>query len=247
MDGRNSLAPPLPRKRNLFAHVVDSLGARIVGGALRPGDTLPNEAELGRALGASRSVVREAVKTLAGKGLVEPRARTGTRVLAPMHWNLLDADVLGWRCAAMPQDRFFGELFEIRRMIEPQAAAYAAERRTEADLSELAAACAEMEEAAASGIGADLRFHRAVLAAGHNDLLLQMGSVIAAGLEASYRICPSSYDVFVPQHRRVFEAIRDRKASLARDRMERLLVETRAFLEGEMEAAARPRRRAAAR
>jgi GntR family transcriptional regulator, galactonate operon transcriptional repressor len=247
MDGSNGFAPPA-RKRNLFAHVVESLGARIVGGALRPGDTLPNEAELGRALGASRSVVREAVKSLAGKGLVEPRARTGTRVLAPMHWNLLDANVLGWRCAAMPQDRFFRELFEIRRMIEPQAAGHAAERRTEADLVELAAACEAMEAAEAGGIDADLRFHRGVLAAGHNDLLLQMGSVIAAGLEASYRICPSSYDVFVPQHRRVFEAIRDRKATAARDRMERLLVETRAFLEGEMRAATpRPRRRPASR
>ena len=116
------------RKANLFAQVVEDLGSRIVRGDLRPGDPFPNEADLGREFGASRSVIREAVKSLAAKGLLESRTRTGIRVLAASQWNLLDLDVLGWRYGAMEPHAFFRELFEIRRMIEPEASALAAER-----------------------------------------------------------------------------------------------------------------------
>src|SRR5215210_3374811 len=116
------------RKRNLFATVVEELGIRIVRGDLKPNEAFPNEADLGRELGASRSVIREAVKSLAARGLIESRTRTGIRVLAPMHWNLLDPQVLSWRFSSMPTERFYAELFEIRLMIEPEAAALASLR-----------------------------------------------------------------------------------------------------------------------
>jgi DNA-binding FadR family transcriptional regulator len=226
-----------PRKRNLFAHVVDQLGSRVVRGDWKPGDALPNEAELGREFGASRSVVREAVKSLAAKGLLEPRTRTGTRVLASVHWNLLDLDVLGWRYAAMPRGQFFRELFEIRRMIEPPAAALAAERATESDLVALAEAQAAMEAPGQTNdeaVDADLRFHQTILASGHNDLLVQMGGVIGVGLLTSFRISSRSFSVFLPMHRRVFEAIRDRRPDEARDAMDQMLQRTREFLEREL-------------
>ena len=226
-----------PRKRNLFTQAVDTLGSRIVGGDLKPGDTLPNEAELGRELGASRTVVREAVKSLASKGLLEPRTRTGTRVLESIHWNLLDLDVLGWRYAAMPRMQFFRELFEIRGMIEPPAAALAAKRATDADVTAIAQAFDDMEAVdheSDAAIDADLRFHRAILAAAHNDLLSQMGGLIGVGLLISFRISSRSYPVSLPLHRELFEAIRDRRPAQAREVMERLLSGTREFLEQEM-------------
>lgn len=226
------------RKRNLFAHVVEELGARIVRGHYRPGDTLPNEADLGRELGASRSILREAVKSLAAKGLIEPRTRTGTRILAPVHWNLLDLDVLGWRYAAMPRRQFIRELFEIRRMIEPAAAALAAERASEADIVALGQSHARMEETEASGgeaaIEADLQFHRGILACAHNDLLVPMGGLISVGLLASFRISSRSYGVILPLHRHVYEAIRDHRPDAARAAMDELLVRTRDFLEAEL-------------
>ena len=122
--------------------------------------------------------MREAVKTLAAKGLLEARPRIGTRVLEPTHWNLLDLDVLGWRYATMPRTQFFRELFEIRRMIEPNAAALAAERATDEEIAALDAAYAAMQatdHASDAAIDADLRFHRAVLDCSHNELLVQMG------------------------------------------------------------------------
>jgi GntR family galactonate operon transcriptional repressor len=224
-----------PRKRNLFAHVVEEIGSRIVRGAYKPGEVLPIEGELGRALGASRSVVREAVKSLAAKGLVVSRTRTGTRVLPPTHWNLLDLDVLGWRYAAMPRMQFFGELFDLRRMIEPAAAGLAAERATRADVAVLKEALDAMGTASGDAeIEADLRFHRGILAAAHNELVVQMGGVIGVGLLTSFRISPQSFDVFLPLHQRVFAAIRDGKREAARQAMDALLAETRAFLEGEL-------------
>jgi GntR family galactonate operon transcriptional repressor len=235
-DFRSLHAPGL-RKRNLFAHTVDLLGNRIVGGDYKPGDTLPNETELCRALGASRSVVREAVKSLASKGLLEPRTRIGTRVLPSAHWNLLDIDVLGWRYASMPRTQFFRELFEIRRMIEPQAAALAAERAVDADLDAIGNAYRDMtaaEHDSEAAIDADIRFHRAILAAGHNDLLLQMGALISAGLLVSFRISSQSFDAVLPQHGRVLDAIRGRDAGAARTEMDRLITDTRDFLERQL-------------
>ena len=179
------------QKRNLFSHVVEELGRRIVGGEFKPGEALPNEAVLGQEFDASRSVIREAVKALAAKGLIESRTRTGIRVLAPMHWNLLDPQVLGWRYSTMPPPQFYREIFEMRGLIEPQAAAFAAERAGKVDVAEIATAYDAMEAAEEPGseaIHADLRFHRAVLAAAHNDLLLQMGNLIGVGLTVSYRM-----------------------------------------------------------
>jgi len=226
-----------PRKRNLCSRLVEELGSRIVRGDLPPGDVLPTEAVLGKEFRASRSVVRDAVKTLAAKGLLDPRTRTGTRVLAPIHWNLLDLDVLGWRYAAMPRAQFFQELFEIRRMIEPAAAALAAERATDKDIAALADAYAAMQttdHASDNAIDADMRFHRAVLTCSHNDLLAQMGSVIGVGLLISFRIASHSYGVSLPMHGQVLEAIRRHDSEGARKAMERLLVGTREFLEGEL-------------
>jgi GntR family galactonate operon transcriptional repressor len=228
-----------PRKRNLCSHLVDELGIRIVRGDIEPEQVLPNEAELGKTFRASRSVVREAVKTLAAKGLLDPRTRTGTRILAPTHWNLLDLDVLGWRYASMPRARFFRELFEIRRMIEPAAAALAAERASETEIAALADAYAGMQATdheSDAAIDADLRFHRAILACCQNALLAQMGGVIGVGLLISFRFSSQSYGISLPMHGEVLEAIRRHDAAGARSAMEQLLAGTREFLEHELAA-----------
>ena len=222
------------RKRNLHAHVVQNLGSRIVRGETKAGDPFPSEAELGREFGASRSVIREAVKSLAARGLLESRTRTGIRVMPPMHWNLLDIDVLAWRYEAMPRAQFFQELFEIRGMIEPPAAALAAERSTRAEVAGIASAYAAMEKSDPSteaAIEADLRFHRAILGASHNDLLLQMGNLIGVGLLVSYRISTDPYRVFLSSHKAVLSAIEKRRPAAAQKAMLELLAGTRDYLE----------------
>lgn len=237
-------------RRNLFSQVVEELGSRIVRGELRPGEALPNEADLCLELGASRTVVREAVKSLSAKGLVDTRTRVGSQVLDPMHWNLLDLDVLGWRYAAMPKEEFFQELFEIRRMIEPAAAALAAERATKPQIAAMDRAYADMQRLghdSPEAIDADLRFHRGILVAARNGLLAQMAGVIGAGLLTSFRINSSSFDVFVPQHGAVLEGIRRHDPAAAREAMDRLLLSTRDFLVRELGAAGPRRARSASR
>lgn len=237
MTRQPRLALGRAQKRNLFAHVVGDLGARIIRGDLRPGDPFPIEADLGREFGASRSVIREAVKSLAARGLIESKTRTGIRVMPPTHWNLLDPEVLSWRYSAMPPVQFYSELFEIRQMIEPQAAALAAERGHASDIVEIGEAYAEMTRvspSSAAAIDADLRFHRAVLAAGRNALLHQMGHLIAVGLYISHQTSSESFTVFLPQHGKVYDAIRARDAQGARRAMEKLLSETRAFITGHL-------------
>lgn len=222
------------KKRSLFAHVVEEIGTRIVRGDLKPGDPFPNEADLGREFEASRSVIREAVKSLAAKGLLESRTRTGIRVLPPMNWNLLDVSVLTWRYASMPPKQFFVELFEIRSMIEPRAAQLAATRATDEEIDVIGAAIAAMENAKPSGdeaIEADLSFHRAILSAAQNDLLLQMGNLIGVGLLTSYRISSEPYSLMLARHEDVYAAIRDRDPIRARQTMELLLRGTQEFLD----------------
>lgn len=232
------------RKRNLFAHVVEELGARIVRGDIAPNDPFPSEADLGREFGASRSVIREAVKSLAARGLLESRTRTGIRVLPSSQWNLLDAAVLSWRYSVMPAAHFYNELFEVRLMIEPKAAALAADRATPQALAEIRSAFAEMSEASkqgTSGVEADLRFHQAILAASRNALLLQMGNLIAVGLYISHQISSESFTVFLPLHNRVLDAIAAQDANSAEQSMRQLLSETLTFVSRHLDNKARPR------
>jgi GntR family galactonate operon transcriptional repressor len=230
------------RKRNLFAHVADELGARIVRGDIKPGEPFPIEAELGTEFGASRSVIREVVKSLAAKGLLESRTRTGIRVLPESRWNLFDTDVLEWRYTAMAPEAFFKELFEIRRMIEPEAAMLAAQRGTDAEIAAIETAYGVMEAAKTgsdSGIEADLAFHREILAAAHNPLLHQMASLIGVGLLVSYRISKDPFSVFLSKHKDVLTAIKKRRPEAAKKAMDLLLTGTQEFLEHETKPKAR--------
>ena len=220
------------RRRNLFAQVVEELGARVVSGAIAPNDPFPKEADLEAQFGVSRSVIREAVKTLAAKGLIKSRTRIGIRVRRPEHWNLLDAEVLSWRYGSMAPQRFLAELFEVRLMIEPQAAALAAERARASDIDEIAEAYAAMvqaNEANVSGIEADLRFHRGILAACGNPLLLQMGNPIGVGLTISHRFSNEAFAIFLPNHGEVLDGIRHRDPDAARQAMHELLSGTREY------------------
>jgi len=80
----------------MHGRVVEWLGLRVVSGEFAPGSQLPNESDLAEGLGVSRGGVREAVKALAAKGLIEPRPRLGTRVLPRAEWNLMDREVIAW-------------------------------------------------------------------------------------------------------------------------------------------------------
>lgn len=220
------------RQRNLHDHVVESLGRRIVGGQLQPGEVLPREDALAVQMDVSRSVLREAVKVLAAKGLVESRPKVGTRVRDSRFWHQLDGQVLAWRCASMPTDDFVQKLVEMREVIEPAAATVAARRCSAEQLQVLDTAYAAM--AAARDMDAwnvaDVAFHEAILDATNNELMVSLFSVVETSLETFFSLSARAAKDFkysLPHHQKVLEAIRRRQPQAARRAMLALIADSR--------------------
>ena len=226
-------------QRGLHRQVVDRLGLHVVGSALRPGDTLPDEVALSVEFGVSRTVLLEAIKVLAAKGLVESRPKVGTRVRPRRDWSLLDADVLAWRYQAGPDEAYCRDLIEVRGIIEPAAAALAAGRATAEEAAGFEAWCRRLEAAAvgddgAGYIDADMAFHTAILDACHNDLLAQLSDTIAIALRFSRKLTvgiPGSGVAGMPTHWAVTRAISERDAPAAEEAMRALLRHTAADID----------------
>jgi DNA-binding FadR family transcriptional regulator len=221
--------------RNLHGKVVNEMGRRVVGGGYVAGALLPNEEQLCRELQVSRTALREAVKVLAAKGLLEPRPRIGTRVRPRDQWNLLDPDILAWRCATGTDAEFLRHLTELREIIEPAAASLAATSRSEEQLSAIASALNDMRDApaVAQWVDADLAFHTAVLRATNNPLLMPLAAIIGSALESLLGVSARSAGDFkrgLPDHQKVFDAIEGRDAQSALHRMAGLLSDTRVLM-----------------
>jgi DNA-binding FadR family transcriptional regulator len=208
-------------RRGLHGELVHAIGLSIVRGELAPGALLPLEQTVpGEA--PSRTVMREAVKVLAAKGLVEARPKTGTRVRDRHAWNLLDPDVLAWRIEAGPDDRFLADVFTVRRLIEPATARLAAvaeagEERLEMD-DALAAMTAAVDDTEAYVV-ADLRFHSAIYRACQNELLEHIGETLRAVYRASFALTISVRPYTLPLHRDVRDAIAERDPERAEQAM----------------------------
>lgn len=215
--------------RRLRGAVANKLGIAILSGHYAPGDVLSGEIAAAEALDVSRGAYREAVQVLTAKGLVESRPKTGTQVLPRERWNLLDPDVLSWAFAGEPDTRIVRSLFELRLVIEPAAAGYAAERRDAADLERLRLALEAMRRfslATAQGQAADRDFHDALLHATGNDAMIVLGASIGAAVawttnfKQRGRALPRDP---IPDHARVFDAVAAGDVDAARDAMKTLV------------------------
>lgn len=234
--------------RNLSAQTSRELGIRILRGITPPGATLPQEPELAKELGVSRTVVREAIKILSAKGFVLVRPRLGTRVRERWHWQILDRDVLEWQQAVSFDRVRLIQLTEMRRAVEPAAASLAALRRTAEEVEELRATLSHMEgevEEPGEFAGADARFHFTVLKAAHNEFFDALESAIFTGVVASIHVTnryPADNPHSLPFHLNVFSAIEAGDADGASRAMAVLLEDAErrldaAFARGEVEAA----------
>jgi len=221
--------------RTLYGHVMHELGQRIVSGRVRPGEVLPREETLATSLQVSRTALREALKVLSAKGLIESRAGVGARVLQERYWNQLDADVLAWRCASMPTDDFIDKLVEMREIVEPAAAAAAARHRTDAQLTAIEAGFALMDASTTldEWAKADLVFHEAVLQATGNELLISLFSVIETALGMFFVLSArnaSNFKYSLPHHQKVLEAIARKQPEVARKAMQAMIGDSQANL-----------------
>ncbi len=217
-------------ERNVYAYIAHKVGCEIVAGVFPPGTLLPNEAEMRARFAVSRTALREAYSVLAAKGLILPRPKIGTRVRPKTDWNMLDPEVLTWHVEAVPNEEFISELYTLRHMIEPEAAAAAAAVASPATIEQIGAAFADMvlfKDGEGDLISADLRFHLGILNATGNHFVGAFGSLIYAALFSTFKLswegAARIRDSRLQQHADVFEAIRDREADRARERMHALL------------------------
>lgn len=210
-----TMTPSLP------VQVAREMGRRIVSGTYEPGTMIDDEMALADRYQVSRVVVRDAVKILVGKGLLDVRRGIGTKVRPRDQWVLWDDDVLAWHITAPPNGAFVNQLMDIRLAFEPKASRWAAERASKEDLADIEAACIGMEQETGSVekfVIADAKFHRAVLRAAHNEFLTAMEGVIYSALLVSVKITnkdPRHNDTSIPFHRKLYEAIAAGDADLA--------------------------------
>lgn len=212
---------------------LNSLGTRIVQGELKPGTAL-DVAEVGAEFAVSRTVVREVLRVLASKGMVDARPKRGTIVCPRAQWQMLDSDVLRWRFRDGGGPEFLDQVFELRLAIEPAVARLAAERHDEHDLATLYEALGRMRTASSSQehVDADLAFHRGLMAAAHNELIEQLTIVVAAGLTIRDRVVHSVIsDNASDEHAAVLDSVRRRRPQAAENAMRTLLTRSAADVE----------------
>lgn len=199
--------------KNVHGNTVDFLGEAIVAGRYAVGVSIPPEPLLCEELGVSRTVVREAIKSLAAKGLIHTGPKVGTRVLEAEQWNWFDPDVIAWQSKAGLSSGFVRDLQDLRLVVEPAAVKLAAQRATPEDLVDIEAAFAGMKKAVEQGgdyVTYDLRFHQGLLRASHNRMLVQMSKVLSALLRTSFEISTSKKDGphnSLAMHRALLDAV----------------------------------------
>jgi GntR family transcriptional repressor for pyruvate dehydrogenase complex len=230
LRGLTNRETTLPKQQNRFQvprisdAVAASLERRILEGSLKPGDRLPPERELAIELGVSRPSLREAIQKLASKGMVQSLQGGGTYVTDRLESSFFDPwqDMMG----AHPNLR--EDLLEFRRMLEGQAAEWAAERATEADLARLKQAFDTMNDAFGADeldhrSNADIAFHQAIGEATHNVLIGHLSAALLRLMHDNIRLnlgelknIPAAISLLKSQHGGIYAAICERKPAAAR-------------------------------
>lgn len=176
--------------RNFHSHVINELGAGVISGRFPVGSILPNDAALMDEFAVSRTVLREALKTLEAKGLVEARPKVGTKVVKQSRWSLYDAQVLAWCLEAGPDEEFLRGLHNVRHALEPQAASDAATHHSGDQIRLMHYWLRQMELALnepQSFCLADFELHRIIAEAARNPFIRALQGVIELSHALAYR------------------------------------------------------------
>ena len=217
------------RRPRVQKNVTRAIASDICSDIFPVGAFLPTENELGTRYGVSRTVIRESLKILESKGLVRGRSRVGTVVCSKEEWNILDQQVLEWIGPRIFELDLLKCVLDARRAIEPFAAEFAAERATVQDVAEIERAWEQMRDAegdVARFTEADVAFHAGLLKASHNQVFMQLASIIRAALEFSLYASNEAVDArgeAVEIHKQLVEALRMRDKAAARDCSHRML------------------------
>jgi len=220
----------IQRSATLVHRVTGQVEQLIVKGKLRPGDRLPPERELARQFGVSRTVVREAVRSLVAKGLLEVRPGSGTVVRSPSADAVAQSLMMFLRAGRPEFD--CEKVMEIRRVLEVANAGFAAQRRTPDDLAEMERI---LRDAGALSYDRyrfaelDVAFHAAVARATHNELLSllldSVADILLTWRQFSFDV-PGTPERAFTYHRAIYEQIKRGDVEGARRAMSEHLVES---------------------
>jgi DNA-binding FadR family transcriptional regulator len=205
----------------IHLRVADQIGLAILRGEYAPGDALPPEIRLCEMLGVSRTAMREAIRGLIAKGLIDSRPKLGTRVRPPEYWNHLDVDVLRWQLEVSDTESYVRKMFQLRHATEPAATAIAAENGNSEDHQRIEAAFNAMVAAGSDNVlfvEADLAFHKSIYLATHNEFFWPIGQLFSVALKEMFRIAAlgSHRPRAIVEHGDVLRAILERKPDMAR-------------------------------
>ena len=222
-----------PVQRSSHAMVVEELGRAIVSGRIAEGVILPGDHELMERFGVSRTVLREAMKTLSAKRLIEAKSRVGTRVRPREEWSMLDGDVIDWWLRAGIDAAFVTHLAEMRQALEPATAALAARNASSEEIVSLYAIAARFDDPAhtrESIARVDLEFHLAVARMSRNPFMRSASSLIEAALAVVFQISSPALSAegitrCASEHLRIAHAIASRNEEQARRTMQHVIEE----------------------
>lgn len=199
-------------QRNLSYLLAEKIAQRILSAEYAEGSILPGEIELGDIFGVSRTAVREAVKTLAAKGMLLPRPRIGTRVMPQSNWNFLDQELLNWWMTRENFDQVMAHFVILRRALEPQACALAATTATKEQKELLSLYMAEMKELhyrfdRERWIRVDTQFHQLIYEAGKNPFLTSFSNLFSSVYQSYFRAITGNEVVKLEYHQALVDAI----------------------------------------
>ena len=226
---------------NFTRHIVQSLGKAIALGEYPPGEPLKAEADLCADFDASRTVLREAVKMLTAKGMLDARPRRGTIVLPESQWNLSDPEILNWLLDRKGSLPIISEFADMRLAIEPAATGLAAANLNTETRNTLLKAIDRMKAAARgedNHLDADIAFHVGILEASGNRFFWNMRHTIEVALRFSIRITNRTKGVeraSVDDHQRILDFILAGDPVAAENEMRSLLMEAKMLLNEQLE------------
>lgn len=199
-------------QRNLSFLLAEKIAQRVLSGDYRAGTILPGENELGEIFGVSRTAVREAVKTLAAKGMLLPRPRIGTRVMPQSNWNFLDQDLLTWWMTRENFDEVMAHFIVLRRALEPQACALAAISASKEQKHQLSLYMNEMRHLHKNfdrerWITVDTHFHQLIYEAGMNPFLTSFSNLFSSVYQSYFRAITGNEVIKLEHHQRLTDAI----------------------------------------
>ncbi|ELY3085701.1 MULTISPECIES: FadR/GntR family transcriptional regulator [Klebsiella] len=207
-------AQQLAAQKNISWVIAEKIAQKILTGEYPPESILPGEMELGEQFGVSRTAVREAVKTLAAKGMLLPRPRIGTRVLARSSWNFLDKELLAWW---LTEDNFaevVSHFLVMRSSLEPQACFLAAITGTSEQKAQLNTLMEEMIELKRHfirerWIEVDMAWHEHIYAMSGNPFLTSFASLFHSVYQTYFTSITQNEVVKLDLHQAIVDAIQE--------------------------------------